>query len=141
MISLSLILINISYIYRIKYTKEGMEIYNNIMKFKNYIEKGDTNIIRSHAIQDNQYFWYILPYSYILYNDREWIDNYIKSDIKIAQPNWYEDINGDFKCNEITNSNNINYANNVSDFDFENFYISIINTNNAMNEIRSKDRH
>lgn len=76
-----------------------------------------------------------------MYNDREWIDNYIKSDIKIAQPNWYEDINGDFKCNKITNSNNINYANNVSDFDFENFYISIINANNAMNEIRSKDRH
>ena len=141
MISLSLILINISYIYKIKYTKEGMEIYNNIMKFKNYIEKGDINIIRSHAIQDNQYFWDILPYSYILYNDREWIDNYIKSGIKIAQPNWYEDINGDFKCNEITNSNNINYANNISDFDFENFYISIINANNAINEIRSKDRH
>lgn len=82
------ILMLILYKYMPKRTKNGTKLLGQIESFQLFLEDSTTDEIDRVLELDNQYFYYILPYTYVLKNTTK-MKNKFKNVVKV-QPTWYE---------------------------------------------------
>lgn len=82
------ILLILSYIMPTR-TKEGTEIFNKIKNFKEFIKNCDSEKINLLLVENPNYFFDMLPYTYVLDLSNEWIEKF--SDIQLEKPIWFDD--------------------------------------------------
>ena len=70
-----------------KRTPYGLEILGKIKGFKNYLETAEKDKLEAMVIQNPNYFYDILPYTYVLGISDKWIKKF--ETITIQSPNWY----------------------------------------------------
>ena len=97
-----------------KRTKFGAEILGKLRGFKRFLETAEKEQLESFVMENPEYFYNILPYTYALGVSDKWINKFEK--IVLQQPNWY-------------NSNSTN------GFDIDTFSKSINSTIHSMRNI------
>ena len=70
-----------------KRTPYGLEILGKIKGFKNYLETAEKDKLEAMVIQNPNYFYDILPYTYVLGISDKWIKKF--ETITMQSPNWY----------------------------------------------------
>ena len=68
-------------------TKYGLEILGKIKGFKNYLETAEKNKLEAMVLENPNYFYDILPYTYVLGVSDKWIEKF--EEITLEAPNWY----------------------------------------------------
>ena len=76
-----------------KRTPYGNQMLGRIQGFKNYLETAEKSRLEAMVAQDPQYFYHILPYTYVLGVSDKWISKF--ETIMIQQPDWYHSPMGD----------------------------------------------
>lgn len=72
-----------------KKTPEGNRIYGELLGFKNFIKKAESDKLRMLVEDDPEYYYHVLPYAYIFGLNNEWIKNFEDFHLEIPQPTWY----------------------------------------------------
>lgn len=88
-----IILLIILYICLPKRTPYGHEIYERIVGFKRFLETARKEELESMVAKYPNYFYDILPYTYVLKVSDVWIKKF--ESINLEAPNWYNGV-GDF---------------------------------------------
>ena len=70
-----------------KRTPYGLEILGKIKGFKTYLETVEKNKLEAMVMQNPNYFYDILPYTYVLNISDKWIQKFEM--ITMQAPNWY----------------------------------------------------
>lgn len=73
-----------------KRTKYGNKILGEIKGFKTYLETAEQEKIKALVEENPNYFYDILPYTYVLGISRKWINKF--ESITLAEPSWYKGI-------------------------------------------------
>lgn len=76
-----------------KRTPYGNQMLGKIMGFKNYLETAEKARLETMVAQDPEYFYRILPYTYVLGVSDKWISKF--ETILIQRPDWYYSPVGD----------------------------------------------
>ena len=71
-----------------KRSKMGSQIYGQIMGFKRFLETVKKEQIESLVMQNPNYFYDILPYTYVLGISDKWIKKF--ETIALRAPDWYD---------------------------------------------------
>ena len=74
-----------------KRTKYGVEILGKIKGFKNFLETAEKDKLEALVEKDPQYFYNILPYTYVLGVSSKWMKKF--ESIAVEPPNWYNSHN------------------------------------------------
>ena len=74
--------------YMDKRTKYGTEILGKIRGFKKFLKTAEKEQLESLVQENPQYFYNILPYTYVLGISNLWIKQF--EDIVIQEPTWYD---------------------------------------------------
>ena len=82
-----LILMAIIYNFMPKRNKYGMEILGKIKGFKNFLETVEKEQLEKLVLENPEYFYEILPYTYVLDISDTWINKF--EAINLQAPNWY----------------------------------------------------
>lgn len=82
-----LILMLIIYKYMPRRTKYGQEILGKIMGFKNFLETVNKEQLEKLVSENPEYFYDILPYTYVLDISEKWISKF--ETINLQAPKWY----------------------------------------------------
>lgn len=78
-------------VYLPKRTKYGNEMLGKIKGFKNFLETVEKEKLEALVIQNPNYFYDILPYSYVLDVSDKWIKKF--ESISLQAPSWYDSSN------------------------------------------------
>lgn len=70
-----------------KRTPYGNEILGRIKGFRNFLETAEKDKLEEMVMQDPNYFYNILPYTYVLGVSDKWISKF--ESISLEAPNWY----------------------------------------------------
>jgi len=70
-----------------KRTQYGNEMLGKIQGFKNFLEMAEKPKLEELVMEDPEYFYNILPYTYVLGVSNKWMKKF--EDIAIQEPNWY----------------------------------------------------
>ena len=84
----SMIMFNIA----TKRTKEQTERLGKIRGFKNFLETAEKEKLEALVEDDPQYFYNILPFTYVLGVSDKWIKKF--EDITLEEPDWYKSNTG-----------------------------------------------
>ena len=84
-----LVVIGILYIIKIipKRTAYGNEMLGKIMGFKTFLETAEKNQLEAKVMENPNYFYDILPYTYVLGVSEKWIKKF--ETIRMQSPSWY----------------------------------------------------
>ena len=82
-----IILMTICLKYIPKRTKYGEEILGKIKGFKTYLETTEKDQLEAMVMQSPNYFYDILPYTYVLGISNKWINKF--KEITLQPPRWY----------------------------------------------------
>lgn len=74
-----------------KRTKYGLETLGKLRGFKNFLENAEKDELEGLVEKNPEYFYDILPYTYVLGVSDKWIKKF--EEINIAAPNWYTGYN------------------------------------------------
>lgn len=74
-----------------KRTKYGNEMLGKIRGFKNFLETVEKEKLESLVMQNPNYFYDILPYTYVLGISDKWIKKF--ETISLCAPSWYDSTN------------------------------------------------
>lgn len=69
-------------------TKKGRELYGKILGFKRFLETAEKDKLEALVSQTPEYFYNILPYTYVLGISKKWIKKF--ETIAIQKPEWYD---------------------------------------------------
>lgn len=105
--------------YHPPYTRVYRQLRGKILGFKDFLENAEKDKIETLVDEFPHYFYYILPYAYVLGVTKKWIKKL--ESVTAQPPTWYVGGNySDFRFDHITNSMNhiVSYAGGslVSDF-------------------------
>lgn len=75
-------------------TKYGNEILGKLRGFKNFLETVEKDKLETLVTQDPQYFYNILPFTYVLNVSDKWIKKF--ESIAMQAPDWYVGTSTDF---------------------------------------------
>ena len=75
-----------------KRTPYGNEILGRIKGFRNFLETAEKDKLEEMVMQDPNYFYNILPYTYVLGVSDKWISKF--ESISLEAPNWYGGTSG-----------------------------------------------
>ena len=84
--------------YMPKRTKYGNEILGKIKGFKRFLETAEKEQLENLVMDNPEYFYSILPYTYVLGVSDKWIDQF--ETIAIKAPDWY-DANDNFSIHNF----------------------------------------
>ena len=84
-------------------TETGNKIYGRILGFKKFLETAEKDKLEALVEENPEYFYDILPYTYVLDVSDKWIKNF--EGITLSAPSWYNS-NNDFDI--VTFNNYIN---------------------------------
>ena len=70
-----------------KRTPYGLEILGKLKGFKTYLETAEKDKLETMVMQNPNYFYDILPYTYVLGVSDKWIKKF--ETITMQAPNWY----------------------------------------------------
>lgn len=70
-----------------KRTRYGNELLGKILGFKEFLEKVEKEKLEELVFQDPNYFYNILPFTYVLEVSDKWIKKF--KDISLKAPDWY----------------------------------------------------
>lgn len=70
-----------------KRTRYGNEMLGRIQGFRNFLEMAEKPQLEELVMEDPEYFYNILPYTYVLGISNKWMKKF--EDIAIQEPNWY----------------------------------------------------
>ena len=70
-----------------KRTKYGIEMLGRIQGFKNFLEIAEKPKLEKLVMEDPEYFYNILPYTYALGVSKKWMEKF--EDIALEAPHWY----------------------------------------------------
>lgn len=73
--------------YLSKRTEYGTEILGRILGFKNFLETAEKDRLEALVSENPQYFYEILPYTYVLGISDKWMKKF--EAVTIEQPVWY----------------------------------------------------
>ncbi len=82
-----LILMIIIYFNMPKRNKYGLEILGRINGFKNFLETAEKTQLENLVLKNPEYFYEILPYTYVLDISDKWISKF--EEINLQAPDWY----------------------------------------------------
>ena len=82
-----LILMALIYAYMPKRNKYGMEILGRIKGFKNFLETAEKEQLEKLVLENPEYFYQILPYTYVLDISDKWVSKF--EAINLQAPDWY----------------------------------------------------
>ena len=71
-----------------KRTTYGNHMLGKLRGFKNFLETAEKQELEALVMQDPQYFYNILPYTYVLGVSNKWISKF--ETITLQSPNWYD---------------------------------------------------
>ena len=71
-----------------KRTPYGNQMLGKLRGFKNFLETAEKQKLETLVMQDPQYFYNILPYTYVLGVSDKWISKF--ETIALQAPNWYD---------------------------------------------------
>lgn len=74
-----------------KRTKYGTEMLGKIRGFKHFLEVAEKEELEEMVLKDPEYFYNILPYTYVLGISEKWIKKF--ENIAIKEPEWYSSSN------------------------------------------------
>ena len=74
-----------------KRTKYGLETLGKLRGFKNFLENAEKDELEGLVEKNPEYFYDILPYTYVLGVSDKWIKKF--EEINVAAPNWYTGYN------------------------------------------------
>lgn len=77
-----------------KRTEYGNKILGYIQGFKEFLETAEKDRLEALVEEDPQYFYEILPYTYVLGVSDKWMKKF--EDIALDPPNWYHSRHGTF---------------------------------------------
>lgn len=77
--------------YSPKRTPYGNEILGKVIGFKNFLETGEKDKLETLIRQDSNYFYTILPYTYVLGISKKWLSKF--ETISLQSPSWYNNSN------------------------------------------------
>lgn len=88
-----ILLIFMTFIYMkgAKRTKYGLETLGKLRGFKNFLENAEKDELEGLVEKNPEYFYDILPYTYVLGVSDKWIKKF--EEINVAAPNWYTGYN------------------------------------------------
>lgn len=86
-----------------KKTKWGAQILGKILGFKRFLETAEKEQLESLVMDNPEYFYNILPYTYALEVSDKWIKQF--ETIAIQEPTWYHS-NGTFNIDDFGDSIN-----------------------------------
>ena len=75
-----------------KRTKYGNEMLGKLKGFKNFLETVEKERLEALVMQNPNYFYDILPYTYVLGVSDKWIKKF--ESISLQAPSWYDSSNG-----------------------------------------------
>lgn len=78
----------------LKRTDYGLEMLGKIKGFKNFLETAEKENLEAMVMQDPEYFYNILPYTYVLGISDKWIEKF--EAIALKAPEWYGSDSGSF---------------------------------------------
>jgi len=84
----SIIALTVIHIYMPKRTPYGAEIIGKIKGFRKFLETAEKEKLEQLVMQDPEYFYNILPYTYVLGLSDKWIQKF--ESITVKPPEWYE---------------------------------------------------
>lgn len=79
-------------VYLPKRTKYGNEMLGKLKGFKNFLETVEKERLKALVMQNPNYFYDILPYTYVLGVSDKWIKKF--ESISLQAPSWYDSSNG-----------------------------------------------
>ena len=79
-------------IYLPKRTKYGNEMFGKLKGFKNFLETAEKEKLESMVLENPNYFYDILPFTYVLGISDKWIKKF--ESISLQAPSWYNSSNG-----------------------------------------------
>ena len=79
-------------VYLPKRTKYGNEMLGKLRGFKNFLETVEKERLEALVMQNPNYFYDILPYTYVLGVSDKWIKKF--ESISLQAPSWYDSSNG-----------------------------------------------
>ena len=79
-------------VYLPKRTKYGNEMLGKLKGFKNFLETVEKERLKALVMQNSNYFYDILPYTYVLGVSDKWIKKF--ESISLQAPSWYDSSNG-----------------------------------------------
>ena len=79
-------------VYLPKRTKYGNEMLGKLKGFKNFLETVEKERLNALVMQNPNYFYDILPYTYVLGVSDKWIKKF--ESISLQAPSWYDSSNG-----------------------------------------------
>lgn len=77
--------------YMEKRTPYGNDLLGKIRGFKNFLETAEKDHLEALVTQEPQYFYDILPYTYVLDISDTWMDKF--ESIAVVKPDWYTSYN------------------------------------------------
>ena len=78
-------------IYLPKRTKYGNEMFGKLKGFKNFLETAEKEKLESMVLENPNYFYDILPFTYVLGISDKWIKKF--ESISLQAPSWYNSPN------------------------------------------------
>lgn len=90
-----------------KRTPYGTEMLGRIQGFKNFLEMAEKPRLEQLVMEDPEYFYNILPYTYALGVSSKWMNKF--EDIALEAPHWYYGYTS-FSTNSFNNFMNSTYA-------------------------------
>lgn len=85
----------------VKRTPYGIEILGKLRGFKNFLETAEKEQLEDLVMQNPEYFYNILPYTYALGVSDKWINRF--ETIALQAPNWYDSYHGGFSIHSFGN--------------------------------------
>lgn len=79
-------------VYLPKRTKYGNEMLGKLRGFKNFLETVEKERLEALVMQNPNYFYDVLPYTYVLGVSDKWIKKF--ESISLQAPSWYDSSNG-----------------------------------------------
>ena len=73
--------------YMSKRTEYGTEILGKILGFRNFLETAEKERLEMLVTENPQYFYDILPYTYVLDISKKWMQKF--ESIAVEPPDWY----------------------------------------------------
>lgn len=92
-------------VYMPKRTKYGTKILGRVLGFKRYLEETEKEELEERIVENPQYYYDILPYTYVLDISKKWMKKF--EVIALKEPKWYRGKNhSNFHVSDFNNSIN-----------------------------------
>ena len=88
---LCIVVMLVCLVYLPKRTKYGNEMLGKLKGFKNFLETVEKEKLESMVLENPNYFYDILPFSYVLGISDKWIEKF--ESISLQAPSWYDSSN------------------------------------------------